>query len=772
MLRIWVDGCANVPLNLGRVERNVMVRAVEVPPKNNDKSGAIPATYSFLNGDQDEQGDVEFDGGQYFQTPVRPKWAIRFDVQDAGLAWTNVIGFAEIEVSDLARERTWRLMLQEPVSHDAVYGTDPTSRPSRRQPDDPIESPEVRRPAFILVRAELLDVAAGGQQVTPKAPVETRPTIGDGSRRPKNTQRRRVLMITRGTRGDVQPFVALARGLISQYQCEVTIATELVWKSFIKDARVGLPDGTLNFRPSGGNTMSQLQKRTSQMATWQGQHHDTIQTLVFSNTETNFFPSEGAIFHWAYEEDPDFMVFSFTFTHLAMIVSEALRIPIVGFILQPDRQIEARGDVVTVWDEIKKPVRQIINSSAWNAVLSQLMEATGGTGAIRLNKLRASRGLARLPPDIQDTMVQYEELDDQGVPLIAPISPVVVQEHLEDLDDLNFTDFIFLRLGDDALDPQVVSFIDRARASRRSVVGMTFSSMPVGEHMMLSIAVEVCKTCRPRGDGQNDQQPPALIVFAGGQEHDPPKPKLQEEVNQLVANGQLLVLHKGQPFGTLFPKIDAIIGQGGLGVTSEALRAGIPVITSGILLLDQRWWAARVQELGCGSQGLRFERLMHKDPDGRVRIVGLLEKALDTRSSATDSWQNCARKVQRELRARQLPGDEDGIAVNAREVFAGGVTHPAVISNAYEDRRGCGRACCRQARCCCRCVDSAARWLLFLGLPTLFFCWLQSMNALLCCGLCARCCTRRRKSRSDESKDLELRGYSNSEEESDSEYGE
>ena len=43
-----------------------------------------------------------------------------------------------------------------------------------------------------------------------------------------------VMITTRGTRGDVQPFLALARGLAETYGWLVTIVTELNYIDFIK----------------------------------------------------------------------------------------------------------------------------------------------------------------------------------------------------------------------------------------------------------------------------------------------------------------------------------------------------------------------------------------------------------------------------------------------------------------------------------------------------------------------------------------------------------
>ena len=60
---------------------------------------------------------------------------------------------------------------------------------------------------------------------------------------------------------------------------------------------------------------------------------------------------QGCCYFWANEERPDFIVFGFTMCHVAMILSEGLRIPIVGFICQPDHKIEARwGLEEPIWN--------------------------------------------------------------------------------------------------------------------------------------------------------------------------------------------------------------------------------------------------------------------------------------------------------------------------------------------------------------------------------------------------------------------------------------
>ena len=65
---------------------------------------------------------------------------------------------------------------------------------------------------------------------------------------------RHAFLMTRGTRGDVQPFVALARGLCSERGWLVTICTELCWREFVLDACSDVRRGAVRFVPSGGDT--------------------------------------------------------------------------------------------------------------------------------------------------------------------------------------------------------------------------------------------------------------------------------------------------------------------------------------------------------------------------------------------------------------------------------------------------------------------------------------------------------------------------------------
>mmetsp|Transcript_754 Transcript_754/g.1636 ORF Transcript_754/g.1636 Transcript_754/m.1636 type:complete len:810 (-) Transcript_754:113-2542(-) len=700
LLRLWVDGCTDLPVR-GWVSRRrkFTVRVTEQlqgRPESGDESPCVDCIdYDFTDGLQDRAGRVTFKQSRYIEVTLEPGTILRFEVFDnSGVVSSTVVGFAEIGVTDLARERRWKLLLEDTESFEAVYGTaKPILGPSGFLSTD-ATPPLVRRPAFVHVRTQIADCDSGPRPWTELGDRHA----GCGIRREKGG-RTRVLIITRGTRGDVQPFVALARGLILHHRCEVTIVTELAWKAFIKESRSGLPEGTLRFRPSGGDTVANMSGPAAQFALREGQRNDALQSVILSNAEASYFPSEGMFYWWAYEENPDFIVFTHVLPHLAMIISEALQIPIVGFLLQPVQGVAEKLDVCGVMDELLQPFRQVINSPGFNAVLQQVVERTSGPQ--RINALRRSRGLRHMQRDFQDTYLHFELLAEQGVPLLTPVNPLVMGEHKPN--GMKFCDFIFLRLTKDSLPEDVTAFIRQAREARRKA----------------------------------DMRTPAVIVMAGGQQHDPPTDDQLKIVRRLQDEGRMMVLHKGLPFGALFPELDAIILHGGLGVTSEALLAGIPVITTGILLMDQRFWANRCSSLGCGSEGVNILRLLTRAEDhSQTRIVEMCMKALDSRSELPDggkTWRQRAREVKEMIEANRGTGDADGVVINAREVFRAGVHQAVCVRDAFNKDRDCYNGFRRQILCCARCWTGCARWFFFLQLPALFMCLVRCIYYILIC---------------------------------------
>lgn len=595
-------------------------------------------------------GSVIFRPSEPVQVELGSVEKVRMEVWDVALR--DPIAYAEIETQLLETKQTWSLLLQDPKTSEAIYGT--ADRGAADQ-DDRTYRPVNRRPSFLRLFIQVDEPLS--EMPCTAASSSSSPSVSRTEVRESSIYRPKVMLITRGTRGDVQPFVALARGLIKYHNCDVFIVTELAWRKFcvdnLKDLKTVEGQRRWWFRPCGGDTAQRVNTDLSQTFLSYGQHSVAIQALVYSRSEVEFFDSEGCFYHWAWKEKPDFIVFGFLLTHVAMIISEALQIPIVGFIFQPQREIEPFLSSSAL-EELMGPLREVLAGPRFIATLQQVMERMPDKYTLR--DLRMSRGLAPARGNISASNQQEEELRYQGIPRIVPVSPVALGETQEkglEAKGMTLTDFIFLRKdggpkpSEREKEKKVLNFIEQAKREKRKVLLMTFSSMPVGLQRILRIAIIICRHCRVQ------EVRPVVIAMVKGQPEEVGRNAAHEEELQQIAKDRqnlerkkrLLVMHEPLDFGAFFPKVDAIILHGGLGVTSEALLAGKPAITSGILLMDQRYWAARLFELGCGSQGISVDDLLSGDDEDRCeRVKKLVFQALSEEGDR--SWAKRAREVQ------------------------------------------------------------------------------------------------------------------------------
>lgn len=92
----------------------------------------------------------------------------------------------------------------------------------------------------------------------------------------------------------------------------------------------------------------------------------------------------------------------------------------------------------------------------------------------------------------------------------------------------------------------------------------------------------------------------------------------------------------------LFPRMAAVVHHGGAGTTTTATRAGVPQIVIPHVL-DQYYWARRVQELGLGPAPIRRRRL------SSGRLAAAIAEALENevlRERATEMGERLRRRAQ------------------------------------------------------------------------------------------------------------------------------
>eukprot|EP00756_Hemistasia_phaeocysticola_P059179 Hpha_TRINITY_DN358_c0_g1::TRINITY_DN358_c0_g1_i1::g.112663::m.112663/K05841/E2.4.1.173; sterol 3beta-glucosyltransferase len=453
-----------------------------------------------------------------------------------------------------------------------------------------------------------------------------------------------VFMMTRGTRGDVQPFVALARGMATMLGWMVTICTELKWKDFvIKNADV--PRGKIRFRPSGGDTDKRVQKASAQWA--MNSKGEMMQSLMLAFAEAEFFDSGPVFVHHLLrmqvsKTPADLIVFSFTTAGVAMLASERCNVPCAGFILQPScipSRDESWKAVVAIdshsFEMIDRLEENYFTSHDTLEKLKSLAES-GWVGSHSLRGMRKDFGLRPAPT--------WRTIRRQDLPLIVPMAPGTFRRPDDWGRRTQFTDFIFLRRktgpGATALGEPADSFVDRVKASGKKLIVMTFSSMPVKRQKMLKIAISILKECKY----------PCAVMYVGAKQQDTPPAALQKDAEALAAEGRLLEL-TAVDFGLLFTMADAFIVHGGLGTTVEALRTGKPVAVTGPLLMDQRFWGQVCHDKGVGPPPV------HVDDFDNI-CVDFANNALDP--GDPESWQLSGQKQQ----GMWGKADTDGVEQN------------------------------------------------------------------------------------------------------------
>ncbi len=120
--------------------------------------------------------------------------------------------------------------------------------------------------------------------------------------------------------------------------------------------------------------------------------------------------------------------------------------------------------------------------------------------------------------------------------------------------------------------------------------------------------------------------PPPVYVGFGSMSDRDPEATAALVVQALARAGQRAILLAGwgglrptdlpasvymldsAPFSWLFPRVSAVVHHGGAGTTAAGLRAGVPSVVIPFFA-DQFFWAQRVSDLGVGPQPIRRRQL-------------------------------------------------------------------------------------------------------------------------------------------------------------------
>ena len=414
----------------------------------------------------------------------------------------------------------------------------------------------------------------------------------------------RITVLTLGSRGDVQPYVALALGL-KKAGHEITFAATPGFKDFVTDFG-------LDFVPLEGDVRAVLDGELGQ--TW----------LESSGNPIDFFRLYGEIARplnerqfadaWEACRDAQGIVYAplaFSGYHIA----EKLGIPCYLAILQPILRTAKFPNLMT---SSESRLGGIYNRLTYLAIEQLFWQPFRP----QVNEWRQSTlGLPPIPwwgPSWR----QYKNKNT----VLCGVSPSVIPKPADWHENIHMRGYWFLPRPADWQPPQdLLNFLK----SGEPPVYVGFGSMKGRdpEALTQTVLAALAKTGR-RG----------ILLTGWGGLGDRELPETVFKIDSI-------------PHDWLFPQMAAVVHHGGAGTTAAGLRSGVPSIVAPFFA-DQPFWGRKVVELGVGPQPI---------PQSELTVEAL---AAAIQEATTDEGM---RHRARELGDRIQAEDGVGAAVEAFE---------------------------------------------------------------------------------------------------------
>jgi UDP:flavonoid glycosyltransferase YjiC (YdhE family) len=358
-------------------------------------------------------------------------------------------------------------------------------------------------------------------------------------------------LVTAGSRGDIQPYIALGRGLQARGHT-ARLATHALYADWIRGHG-------LEFAPVEGDPMAAFQHEHGRE--WletgrRGNHflrgfHRYLGPLLRQATADTVVACA----------DSDLILFSGVAFYVTYSAAEKLNKPFLQAYLQPINPTRAFPSVIY-------PTRR-----KGGGIFNYATHAMGGYQIwLRLrpvlNEIR--RDLLDLPP--MPLLGPFPEMFLRKLPVVHGYSPTLLPKPRDWSEALFVPGFWFLDEDDTYQPPAELA---RFLADGSPPIYVGFGSMTGNDPERLTrITLEALRL--------SGQRAVLLSGWAGLAAGDVPPEVLRLD---------------GAPHSWLFPRMAAIVHHGGIGTTHEALRASVPQAIAPFFA-DQPFWADRVHALG------------------------------------------------------------------------------------------------------------------------------------------------------------------------------
>ncbi|GAB1209909.1 Sterol 3-beta-glucosyltransferase [Aspergillus pseudonomiae] len=371
----------------------------------------------------------------------------------------------------------------------------------------------------------------------------------------KPSESLRITCLTIGSRGDVQPYIALCKGLLAEGH-KPKIATHAEFEPWVRKHGI-------DFAPVDGDP-AELMRICVENGMF------TYSFLKEASTKFRGWIDDLLSSAWAGCQDSDLLIESPS-AMAGIHIAEALRIPYFRAFTMPWSRTRAYPHAFAVPENKMGGAYNYITYVMFDTVF---WKAIAG----QVNRWRKKQlGLKATTLD---------KMQPNKVPFLYNYSPSVVAPPLDYPDWIRITGYWFLSEGTNWTPPtDLLDFIHRARSDGKKIVYIGFGSIVVSDPSALTRTVV-----------ESVQKADVRCILSKGWSDrlgDPASAKVEiplpPEIFQIQA----------APHDWLFSQIDAAAHHGGAGTTGASLRAGLPTIVKPFFG-DQFFFGTRVEDLGVG----------------------------------------------------------------------------------------------------------------------------------------------------------------------------
>ncbi|CAD0083254.1 unnamed protein product, partial [Aureobasidium vineae] len=369
----------------------------------------------------------------------------------------------------------------------------------------------------------------------------------------------RITCLTIGSRGDVQPYIALCKGLLAEGH-RPKIASHAEFGDWVRGHGI-------DFAPVEGNPAELMALCVD---------HGMFTPSFLYETNQKFWPFVRGLLKtaWAACQDSDLLIESPS-AMAGIHIAEALGIPYFRAFTMPWTRTRAYPHAFGMQNNRM--------GGAYNYMTYVIFEnifwkATSST----INRWRKE--------DLGLKATNMEKMQQDKVPFFYNFSPSVVVPPLDFGEWIRVTGYWFLDEADN-FTPQkeLLEFIKKARTDKAKLVYIGFGSVVVPDPKQLTMDIIAavkkadvrCILSKGWSDRMDKKDAKALEV---------PLPEFMFQI-------------ASAPHDWLFRQVDAAVHHGGAGTTGASLRAGIPTIIKPFFG-DQFFFGSKVQDLGVGQKVL------------------------------------------------------------------------------------------------------------------------------------------------------------------------